>query len=66
MSCFKRSGKALKHEVACSCFTGKELTLEIWCSHAGVDEDSIILECGALTLAGTHSMTQWVVAKTTE
>jgi len=64
MSCCKRSGKAyIKHEVACGYFTGKELTTEIWCFHAGVVEDSVILECGALTLAATHSMTQCDVAK---
>jgi len=65
MLCCKRSGKAyIKHEVACSSFTGKELTTEICCFHAGVIEDSVTLECCALTLAATHSMTQCDVAKT--
>jgi hypothetical protein len=67
MSCHKRSGKAyIKHEVASSCFTGNELTTEIWCFRAGVVEDSIILECGALTLAAIHPMTQCDVAKKAE
>jgi hypothetical protein len=43
-----------------------ELTTEFWCFHAGVVEDSFILECGALTLAATHPVTQCDVAKKTE